>query len=157
MAAHQEPCELCQRLKLCREGAYPGLIAELDTGFAVMGESQFFPGYSVLIAKDLVTELHELSRSRRLRLLEEVAQLAEAVAIATQPHKLNYESLGNIVHHMHWHIFPRRLSDPDPKAPVWGQTPQGTTAEAYKFSLKTHGPLQNQIRTILARIRSAAT
>ncbi len=154
MAIHQDPCELCAKLQSCRDGTHPGLIAELDTGFAVLGDSQFFLGYSLLIAKDPVTELHELPRDRRLRLLEEVAQLAEAVAIVTQSHKLNYEALGNMVHHMHWHIFPRRLTDPDPKAPVWGQMPQGTAAEPHRLNLSIHADMKKRIRTELVRIRS---
>ncbi len=154
MAIHQDPCELCTKLQTCRDGTHPGLIAELDTGFAVLGDSQFFLGYSLLIAKDLVTELHELPRERRLRLLEEVAQLAEAVAFVTKPHKLNYEALGNMVHHMHWHIFPRRLTDPDPKAPVWGQMPQGDAAARHKFNATTHADLLSQIRSTLVEIRT---
>lgn len=154
MAIHQNHCELCIKVQSCRDGTHPGLIAELDTGFAVLGDSQFFLGYSLLIAKDPVTELHELPRPRRQRLLEEVSQLAEAVAIVTKPHKLNYEALGNMVHHMHWHIFPRRLTDPDPKAPVWGQMPQGSAAEPYRFNPSTHNETKTRIQAELARIRS---
>ncbi len=153
MATHQDPCELCAKLRTCRDGTHPGLIAELDTGFAVLGDSQFFLGYSLHIAKDPVTELHELPRVRRVRLLEEVAQLAEAVAIVTKPHKLNYEALGNMVHHMHWHIFPRRLTDPDPKAPVWGQMPQGDMANRHLFNANTHEELLIALRTTLMQIR----
>ena len=154
MAQHQSPCELCERLKTCRDGTHPGLIAELDTGFAVLGDSQFFLGYSLLIAKDPVTELHELSNDRRLRLLEEVAQLAHAVYTVTQPHKLNYEALGNMVHHLHWHIFPRRLTDPNPKAPVWSQMPQGPLAESHRLNPLLHDNMKKQIRAELLRIRS---
>ena len=153
MARHQDPCELCERLKACRDGTYAGLIAELETGFAVMGELQFFEGYAVLIAKDPVTELHELPKPRRMKLLDEVALLAEAVATVTQAHKINYESLGNVVHHMHWHIFPRRLTDPDPKAPVWGQMPVGAAGERFRFSADVHGWLRDAIRGEVVRRR----
>ena len=70
MAAHQEPCEICERLAQCRAGTHPGLIAELDTGYAVLGDSQQFRGYCLLLAKAPVTELDELAPTERLRLLE---------------------------------------------------------------------------------------
>ncbi|MEI7686422.1 MAG: HIT domain-containing protein, partial [Planctomycetota bacterium] len=33
--------------------------------------------------------------------------------------KLNVESLGNQVPHLHWHLFPRRADDPDRLKAVW--------------------------------------
>ncbi len=48
-----------------------------------------------------------------------MADVAEAVFRAFEPRKLNYELLGNSVTHLHWHIFPRYDSDPNPRWPVW--------------------------------------
>ncbi|MCY7361546.1 MAG: hypothetical protein LH629_05685, partial [Ignavibacteria bacterium] len=45
--------------------------------------------------------------------------ISEAVYNCFKPHKLNYELLGNICPHLHWHIFPRYLKDPSVKDPVW--------------------------------------
>ncbi|WP_243633423.1 hypothetical protein [Paenibacillus xerothermodurans] len=49
----------------------------------------------------------------------EMSIVSEAVYNAFKPNKLNYELLGNGDSHMHWHIFPRRLSEPTPNYPVW--------------------------------------
>lgn len=38
---------------------------------------------------------------------------------AFKPRKLNYELLGNTDEHLHWHLFPRHVDDPDPKKPLW--------------------------------------
>lgn len=154
MATHQSPCELCARIATCRDGTHPGLIAELDTGWAVLGDSQFFLGYSLLLCKQPVTELDELPPKDRLRLLQEMAQLAEAVRRAVGPFKVNYESLGNLVHHLHWHVFPRRLSDPDPKAPVWGQMPSGAAAEPHRLDPIKHRDVLESIRRELRAIRA---
>ncbi|QOI99567.1 MAG: HIT family protein [Phycisphaeraceae bacterium] len=153
MAAHQDHCEICRRIGRARSGDDPALIAETDTGFAVMGDSQFFRGYCVHLCKDPATEWHELPRGRRLRYLEETAQLAEAVAAATRPHKINYECLGNQVPHLHFHVFPRRLTDPDPSAPVWGQMPTGTDAAGHAFDPRRDGGLVESIRRELSRVR----
>jgi diadenosine tetraphosphate (Ap4A) HIT family hydrolase len=132
------------------------MIAELDTGWAVLGDNQSWPGYSLLIAKEPVTELHELAPRPRLRLLEELSQLAEAVHRVVRPHKLNYELLGNSVHHVHWHVFPRRLDEADPKSPVWGQMPtDAAAAAASKFDPAKHDFLRRAIGAELSAIREA--
>ena len=51
--------------------------------------------------------------------LEEMAVLAAAIEACFLPLKLNYELLGNQVPHLHWHIFPRSITDPDRRRPVW--------------------------------------
>lgn len=156
MATHQTNCDICNRLAAIRAGEHPAVIAELDTGFAVMGDSQFFRGYSLLLCKTPATELDELPKPTRLRFLEEMSQLAEAVRKATGAFKLNYESLGNLVHHLHWHVFPRRESDPDPKAPVWGQMPKpGSDADTQsKFNPERDRGLLESIRAELHAIRT---
>jgi diadenosine tetraphosphate (Ap4A) HIT family hydrolase len=111
-------CEICKRLPLITPDS-PYFLAELDTGFAVLGDHQIYDGYSLFIAKKCVPELHELERHERQKFLEEMAIVAEAVFRATKPRKLNYELLGNSVSHLHWHLFPRYDSDPDPAWPVW--------------------------------------
>lgn len=40
-------------------------------------------------------------------------------AVPSGPIRINYECLGNVVAHVHWHLIPRRASDPDPGATVW--------------------------------------
>ena len=154
MATHQDTCGICEQIGRCRDGTHPGLIAEMHTGFAVMGSSQFFEGYCLLLCKAPATELHELPAEVRLAYLVEMSQLAEAVAKVVRPHKLNYECLGNMVHHLHFHVFPRRLSDPKPSDPVWGQMPQGAEAEKFAYDPARHGPLREEIRRALETIRA---
>jgi diadenosine tetraphosphate (Ap4A) HIT family hydrolase len=45
--------------------------------------------------------------------------VAEAIAAAVRPWKMNYECLGNQEAHVHWHLFPRYESDELRRAPVW--------------------------------------
>jgi diadenosine tetraphosphate (Ap4A) HIT family hydrolase len=59
-----------------------------------------------------------------------MATVAEAVFNAFSPLKLNYELLGNLDSHMHWHIFPRYADDPDPKNPVSVIPPEIRNAES---------------------------
>lgn len=158
MAGHQQECEICKRVAECRAGKHPGFIAELETGFAVLGDSQQFRGYTLFLSKTPATELHQLARAARVRFIEEMTQVAEAVHNAVRPHKLNCESLGNVVHHIHWHIFPRRKTDPDPLAPVWGQMHKEGTSEYASTRLDSarDAELIETIRTELTKIRKAA-
>ena len=111
-------CEICQRIaRFTPDNPY--LIAELDTGYAVLGDNQHYRGYTIFLAKQCAPELHHLAPDIRVRFLSEMADVAEAVFRAFEPRKLNYELLGNSVAHLHWHIFPRYDSDPNPRWPVW--------------------------------------
>jgi diadenosine tetraphosphate (Ap4A) HIT family hydrolase len=111
-------CEICERIARFTP-QHPYLIAELETSYAVLADNQYYPGYTIVLAKQCVPELHDLPPGVRSRFLEEMAQVAEAVFRAFQPRKLNEELLGNSVSHLHWHLFPRYADDPNPQWPVW--------------------------------------
>lgn len=53
----------------------------------------------------------------------DVMDVADAITKAFAPRRLNYENLGNVVPHVHWHIIPRydAPKDPDPGSTVWTQ------------------------------------
>ena len=94
-------------------------IADFNLTQGHLFDDQFFPGWTVLVLKRHATELFELTKDERGRLIEEVSAVATALAMAFEPVKLNYELLGNQVPHIHWHLIPRLADDPAPKEPVW--------------------------------------
>ena len=155
MAHHPDPCEICERVRACENGTHPGLIAELDTGWAVLGDSQYFRGYSLLLCKTPAPDLEELAPAVRLRFLEEMAQLSEAVRRVVTPHKMNLESLGNMVPHLHWHVFPRQLAEPAPTSPVWLVMPAAEEAKPYALDPGRDAELIHAIRAELAGLRSS--
>ncbi len=63
--------------------------------------------------------MHELDPSIKQKFLNEMSLVAEAVDNAFKPEKMNYELLGNSYEHMHWHLFPRRSSDPEAHTAIW--------------------------------------
>lgn len=115
----QSECCICKRIQLITQDKNPYFVAELKTGYVVMGDYQFFRGYTVFLCKEHKSELHELSPAFRNQHLWETSQVAEAVYRAFHPRKLNYELLGNTDAHIHWHIFPRHADDPLPQRTVW--------------------------------------
>jgi diadenosine tetraphosphate (Ap4A) HIT family hydrolase len=95
------------------------LIVDCGTTVAYLHEDQFFPGWTLLVLKRHATELWQLEREERGSLMEEVARVGRAVGAAFAATKVNYELLGNQIAHIHWHLIPRGLEDPAPRAPVW--------------------------------------
>ena len=96
-------------------------IAELEHCYVLLNRDQFFPGYSFVFTKEHVTELFHLDRATRQAVVEEVNLVAEVLDKTFEPTKMNYELLGNMVPHMHWHLVPRFDSDPLWPKPIWAE------------------------------------
>src|SRR5215203_5008764 len=109
-------CPLCDKLN---QLPAEQLVWQFPHSIALLGPWQFYSGYCVLIARTHATELHHLLVTERSAFLHEMIVLSHAIATAFQPRKMNCESLGNQVPHLHWHLFPRSESDPDTLKPVW--------------------------------------
>lgn len=117
-------CLICDRIKMIRNGTNPWFVRELETGYVVIGDHQHFRGYTLFLCKEHQTELFQLDHDTKVRFLEEMSVVAEAVATAFGAEKMNYELLGNGDTHLHWHLFPRVPGDlkgygNNGKGPVW--------------------------------------
>ncbi|NGZ76972.1 HIT family protein [Saccharibacillus alkalitolerans] len=114
-----DDCLICGRIEAIKKGNNPYFVAELETGYVVIGDHQYFKGYTLFLCKEHKSELHHLEPSFKERYLIEMSQVAEAAHRAFGADKMNYELLGNGDAHLHWHLFPRRLTEPSPRHPVW--------------------------------------
>ena len=95
-------------------------IADLAVSTAVLASrEQFYRGYSLLVLNQHATELFELDPTIRQKFMEDANRLADALNKTFKPLKMNYCILGNILPHLHWHLIPKRDTDPDPTWPVW--------------------------------------
>ena len=94
-------------------------ISELRESILYLHTDQFFPGWSVLVLRRHATELYDLTRDERARVMDEVSDVARALKLAFDARKVNYALFGNLVPHMHWHLIPRLASDPAPRDPVF--------------------------------------
>lgn len=125
-------CLICDRIDDITNNKNPYFVRELKTGFVVLGDHQFFHGYTLFLCKKHKRELHELDPEFKKRYLWEMSIVAEAVFQAFGPVKLNYELLGNADHHMHWHLFPRHANDPLPNQTVWNINKEIRQADQYR-------------------------
>jgi diadenosine tetraphosphate (Ap4A) HIT family hydrolase len=112
-----EGCPMCRRWDDDAELR----VTELEHSFVILNRDQFFPGYTLLFTKQHVTELFHLDPAVRSGLMEEVSRVAGALFTLFQPDKINYELLGNMVPHIHWHLVPRRSDEPLWPRPIWSE------------------------------------
>ena len=119
-------CLICDRIEMIKRGENPYFVKEHDTGYVVIGDNQHFHGYTLFLYKshENITELFHLDRAEKMRFLEEMSLVAQAVSKAFGAEKMNYELLGMGDAHLHWHLYPRVAGDigsygNNGKGPVW--------------------------------------
>ncbi len=109
-------------------------IAEFDHCYLLLNRDQFFAGYCFVLTKSHVTELFHLDRQTRSAVMEEVNMVAETLFRIFRPDKINYELLGNMVPHMHWHLVPRFATDPLWPKPIWSESHEPVTLSAAEYA-----------------------
>jgi diadenosine tetraphosphate (Ap4A) HIT family hydrolase len=108
-------CELCH--KIGTSSSY--LVHEFKNSFWILGDHQFFKGYSQIISKIHLRDLLDLPPEVNQELFGEVMQAYRATQTSLNPWKINLSCYGNAVPHIHWHIFPRYESEVDVKKVPW--------------------------------------
>ncbi|WP_208635991.1 hypothetical protein [Amycolatopsis thailandensis] len=137
------------------------MLRRLEAGFAVIGDTQFLPGYCVLLTDSpSAGRLTDLPRPRRLEFLSDLELLGEAVenvCARRDPgfRRVNLEILGNTDPFLHAHIWPRYDWEPADVVgrPVWLYPVENWTAAL--------GPQQDSLRSELTeeidRVRAASS
>lgn len=117
------PCDMCEDFTGPKRRLRSDWIADLAVSTAIVARNQTFRGYTILVYnRGHATELFELTAGELTAFMEDLARIARAIYETYGPNKMNYELLGNLVPHLHWHVIPRRPEDPvDLYHPVWGQ------------------------------------
>lgn len=141
----KENCLVCERIDWIKQNKNPYFVKELETGYVVLGDYQFYRGYTLFLCKIHTNELHKLNKDFRKKYLEEMAIVAEAVYKTFKPKKLNYELLGNTDSHLHWHIFPRYENDPNPGVVTWIVDKNIRYNEKYKLSQEELNNLKKRL------------
>lgn len=144
-------CLICERIELIKQGKNPHFVKELETGYVVIGDGQYFKGYTLFLAKEHVTELHQMEYETKIKFLEEMSIVQESVAKAFQAEKMNIELLGNGDAHVHWHLFPRKAGDMkgyghNGRGPVWWVPWEEMSSEEYQ-------PKENDLLQLVNRLK----
>jgi diadenosine tetraphosphate (Ap4A) HIT family hydrolase len=133
-------------------------MVRMRSGFAVIGDTQHLPGYSLLLTDD--PELDhptDLPWATRRDFFFDLSLLGEAVLNATRgagARRINYEVLGNGWHHLHGHVHPRYEWEPADKVtgPVWRYPKDVRNAPEHAYDDEKHGDLRALITHELERL-----
>lgn len=138
------------RIGSAMRGANPMVLAHMASGFAVIGDTQFLPGYCVLLASPRVDRLTDLPLTDRSRFLLDMSVLGEAIEHACAADglvRMNYEILGNTDAYLHAHVFPRYAWEPPDllNGPVWQYSRNHWTDERFQYDDKAYGAVRSRI------------
>lgn len=134
----------------------------MRSGFAVIGDTQFLPGYSLLLTDDpQLDHPTDLPWAARRDFFFDLSLLGEAVLNITREAgaiRINYEVLGNGWHHLHGHVHPRYgWEAPDRITyPVWRYPEATRDAPEHEYRDEQHGELRAKITSDLERVMQAA-
>ncbi|MEU1510548.1 diadenosine tetraphosphate hydrolase [Streptomyces sp. NPDC005811] len=149
------------RIGAALRGENPTVLRRLESGFAVIGDVQFLPGYSVLLVDEPgVRRLSDLPRPRRLSFLSDMDRLGEAVERVCRRldpdfRRVNLEILGNTDPFLHAHVWPRFAWEPPELVgrPVWLYPPDRWNDDSVKLGPQ-HDALRDGLGAELDRLRS---
>jgi diadenosine tetraphosphate (Ap4A) HIT family hydrolase len=110
-------CEMCAAGRP-ESDQYGVRILEGRYSDAYLQRADVQRGYTVVIWRGRhVTEPTELDESEAAGYWAEVLAVARALISVYRPLKMNYETLGNSLPHLHTHLVPRFTEDPNPGHP----------------------------------------
>ena len=137
-----------ERLAILARDESPKLLMKMKSGFAVIGDTQFLPGYSLLLAYPETGQLNDLRGTNRDQFLRDMAALGDAVKIATGADRINYSIYGNLDPFLHAHVWPRYAwEDPAYRTmPPFNYPPTLREDPAHLFDMGKHGGLMRKIR-----------
>lgn len=142
------------RIGAALRGENPMVIARMKSGFAVIGDYQFLPGYCVLLACPEAGSLNELSAEDRKQYLFDMTLIGDAIMAVMKPTRLNYSTLMNDFHSLHTHIHPRYDWEPEKykKGPVFLYPHEEKFSKEAEYSEETHGEIRNKLRAELEKL-----
>jgi diadenosine tetraphosphate (Ap4A) HIT family hydrolase len=141
------------RFGAIERGENPMVIAKMKSGYAVIGDTQFLPGYCVLLAYPKVDTLNNFTVEQRSDYLVDMSLIGDAIQSVCNPKRINYSIYGNSDAYLHAHIFPRYEWEPEDKKPypVWQYGDLWNWTEL-QYSDDKHGDLRKQISEKLVEI-----
>ncbi len=125
-------------------GENPTVLARIKSGFVVLGDAQFLPGYCILLAYPKANSLNDLNAVSRLMFLREMSLIGDVILEVCRPRRINYEILGNTDAYLHAHIIPRYDWEEESlrKQPVWLYPKDSWSNPGYQFNEEKHGELK---------------
>jgi diadenosine tetraphosphate (Ap4A) HIT family hydrolase len=96
-----------------RAGNEPALVCSVSSGWVVLANMQYLPGYCILLPDPVVSSLNDLTPAQQATYLCDMAMVGDALLEVTGAYRINYAIMGNSDPALHAHIVPRYLNEPD--------------------------------------------
>jgi len=144
------PTVIHERVAQCHAGTNEKMICKVASGWVVIGDTQFLPGYCLLLADPVVKSLNQLSAEARKTYLYEMSVIGDVLLEITGARLINYEMLGNLEPALHAHMFPRYEDEPEELRfrPAWFY--EKTERAAIVFDPQRDRPIMDKIKAGLA-------
>ena len=146
------------RIGSCKRGENPTLMVKMKSGFAVIGDHQFLPGYCLLLGFPKASSLNELPLETRKQYLLDTTLIGDAIIKVCNPLRINYSTLMNLDHYLHTHIEARYEWEPDEYKirPSYFYPKEQRFGQEYEYSEDKYGELKRQITEILKDLMGEA-
>jgi diadenosine tetraphosphate (Ap4A) HIT family hydrolase len=97
---------------ICQAGQPRDVIAEAASTWITAPRDAQLPGYACVVSKSHVVEPFELSERDAALFWTQAMRAARVLAELTGAIKMNYGIHGNVIPHLHLHLWPRFVEDP---------------------------------------------
>ena len=147
-----------ERIGSCERGENPTLMTKMKSGFAVIGDHQFLPGYCLLLGYPKSSSLNELSISARNQYLLDMTLIGDAIIKVCDPLRINYSTLMNLDHYLHTHIEARYSweSDEYRVKPSYFYPREKRFGNEYEYNEHKYGELKQKITKALMDLMKQA-
>ncbi|HET9066119.1 MAG TPA: HIT family protein [Gemmatimonadales bacterium] len=96
---------------ICIRGEPLDIIATLPATWLTMTDRAPMVGYVCLVSRIHAVELHDLDETEACAFMRDARTVSRALQAVTGAVKLNYAMHGNVLPHLHMHLFPRHRGD----------------------------------------------
>lgn len=135
------------RIASALKGENPTVITRMKSGFVVLADPQFLPGYCILLSYPKVFSLNDLSLEQRADFLLDMSLIGDSISEVLKPViRINYDILGNTDNYLHAHICPRYDWEGDiKKNPIWLYPREYWSDEKYQFTIEKCSDLKEKL------------
>jgi diadenosine tetraphosphate (Ap4A) HIT family hydrolase len=142
------------RIGSCERGENPTLMIKMKSGFAVIGDHQFLPGYCLLLGYPKASSLNELSMEDRNQYLIDMTLIGDAIIQTCNPLRINYSTLMNLDHYLHTHIEARYEWEPNEYRcrPSYFYPKEQRFGDEYEYNEEKYGELKCKITKNLKQL-----
>jgi diadenosine tetraphosphate (Ap4A) HIT family hydrolase len=97
---------------ICQAGAPLDVIAASESSWVTAGPKAQLPGYACVVSKRHAVEPFDLPAPYGAAFWAEAMTAARVLAELSGAVKMNYGIHGNVIPHLHLHLWPRYVEDP---------------------------------------------